>query len=113
MNRAERRRLEREARKNGPEVPVKNEDKVIKRYTQEEFGRLLYDTEFNARAHATEMMIVTYALAEHRLYGFGKTRAKRTFNYVESLMNDINTGKTTYEKLKQECAKELGIMFDF
>lgn len=112
-NRAARRRMEREARKMKSPVPVKNEDKVIKHYTRAEFGKLLYDTEFNARAHATEMMIVAYSLAEHRLYKHGRTRVNRTYNYVANLMNDINEGRITYEDLKAQCAEETGILFDF
>ena len=106
MNRADRRRQERESRKN-------SENKVLKRYTQEEFGQLLYDTEFSARAHATEMMIVAYSLANHRLYGHGRTRTKRTYEYVGKLMQDLSDGKLTYKELKEECAKETGINFYF
>lgn len=112
-NRAERRRQERESRKSKKPIPAIPEDMVLKRYTQAEFGQLIYDTEFSARAHATEMMIVAYSLAEHRLYKHGKTRVKRTYDYVASLMNDINEGRVTYAELKQQCTEETGVKFDF
>lgn len=53
-----------------------------------------------------------YALAEHRLYGFGATRATRTLKYVDDLMGDILEDRTTLEQLKKELKEEVGILIE-
>ena len=111
MNRAERRRQEREARKNGDAVNPVNNNKVLKRYTEEEFLDFIYNIEYKARIETIHQLLAAFALAEHRVHKHGHVRVKRSLDYVNKLMDDINSGRTDFEKIKEECIEEVGINF--
>jgi hypothetical protein len=111
MNRAERRRQEREARKNGDVINAVNNDKVLKRYTEEEFSQFIYDIQYKARIETIHQLLAAFALAEHRVHKHGHVRVKRSLDYINQLMDDINNEKTNFEKIKEECIKEIGINF--
>lgn len=111
MNRAERRRQEREAKKLKGLVPVQKDDGVLKRFTKEEFQEFVFDVDYQARIETIEMMMTVFALAEHRVHKHGYTRVKRTADYVDQLMDDIVNKKTTFKQIKEDCLNEVGINF--
>lgn len=111
MNRAERRRQEREARKFKGPIPVKNEEIVTKKFTRDEFQQFIFDVDYAARVDTINMMMTAFALAEHRVHKHGHIRVRRTLEYVDQLMDDINNKKTTFEQIKQDCLNEVGFNF--
>lgn len=108
MGRAERRKQERLDRLNST---TSKHDVVRKRYTQEEFDKLIQQVDYQARLETVQMMMTAFALAEHRIHKFGHTRVKRTIDYVEQLMDDINHDKASFEQYREDCLKEIGINF--
>lgn len=94
----------------GP-VPVKNEETVLKRFTRDEFQQFVFDVDYQARMETLDMMMTVFALAEHRVHKHGYTRTKRTLDYVDQLMDDINNKKITFEQIKQDCLNEVGLNF--
>lgn len=49
-----------------------------------------------------EALMTCFALAEHRLYGFGKKRIKRSWSCIEALMDDILNDNATLDDYKKE-----------
>lgn len=83
-------------------------------------GKLLIDptelTEIKKKAshetsrYDTEALMTCFALAEHRLFGFGAKRIMRSLQYINDLMNDILTEKAVMEDYIKELEKETGIL---
>lgn len=56
-----------------------------------------------------EDLMTCFALAEHRLYGFGRTRILRTLQYVDELMGPIVSGECTLDDYKKIIENEVNI----
>ena len=65
-----------------------------------------------AKTFALDAAIAICAQANHDVFGFGKKRMKRWWDYVESLSEDVLDGQTTIpeiqEALRDECDIHLG-----
>ena len=62
----------------------------------------------NTRNFDIEALLTCFALAEHKVYGFGRKRILRSMKYVSELMDDILTDKATiddYQRILEEKAK--------
>lgn len=105
MGRAERRRLERsqriEKRKNGV---------LVSRSDYNELKRTIVDT---SAKRDVEVMMTCFALAQHRLYGFGAKRILRTLRYVDELMGEIVDDRKTIEDFEKELENETGLRICF
>lgn len=98
MGRAERRRLERRNR---------IEDRKGKTYmSRDEINRLKEEIAATASEYNVENLMTCFALAEHRLYGFGQKRILRTLQYIDELMGPIADGTATIEDYKEELERE-------
>lgn len=102
MGRAERRRAERrnriEQKKNTPNM------------TYQELGEMKDKLRNDISKYNVESLLTCFALAEHRLYGFGYKRMMRTLNYIDSLMGYINDDVATMEDYKKELEEETGVI---
>lgn len=56
-----------------------------------------------------EDLMTCFALAEHRLYGFGKKRILRTLQYVDELMEPIISGECTMDDYKKMVEEEVNV----
>lgn len=92
MNRAERRRLEKQNRARG-----------IKKMIVDE---IVQETE-NQRVEA---MLTCFALAMHEEYGFGKERCLRALRRVDSYMGTWVKDQESLKLLKQKVKDEIGII---
>lgn len=98
MGRAERRKASREERQNEllqmkSKAYARNVEQKIKNETRQQ------DIDF---------LMTCFALAEHRIHGFGRKRITKTVEYVCSLMDDILEDKATiddYKRILEEKAK--------
>lgn len=55
-----------------------------------------------------DILMTCFALAEHKMHGFGRKRISKTINCVCEMMDDILTDKATiedYKKILEEKAK--------
>lgn len=59
--------------------------------------------------YSVEALMTCFALAEHRLYGFGKKRIFRSLQYIDELMGTIIRDEATMETYKEELEKETGV----
>lgn len=59
-----------------------------------------------AARYDVEMLMTCFALAEHRLYGYGKKRIIRTLSYIDGLMEEILQDRATIEDYKKELEQE-------
>lgn len=102
MGRAERRRAERrnriEQKKNTPNM------------TYQEIGEMKDKLRSDISKYNVESLLTCFALAEHRLYGFGYKRMMRTLNCIDFLMGDINNDIATMEDYKKELEEETGVI---
>lgn len=60
-----------------------------------------------------EVLMTCFALAEHRLYGFGKKRILRSLKYVDELMGHIVDGSKTIYDYAEELEEEAQIKVSF
>lgn len=104
MGRAERRRLERKKR-----IEERKEKVLLSR---SEISRLKQDITSAATSYGTEALMTCFALAEHRLYGFGATRIFRSLSYIDELMGPIIEGEKTIEDYKKELETETGVKIE-
>lgn len=102
MGRAEKRRAERRNRIEG------RKDKIL--MTPEELGKFKQNVRDQVSGYGTETLMTCFALAEHRVHGFGEKRLLKTLNYIETLMADILDDKYTIEDYKQMLTDETGIV---
>lgn len=102
MGRAERRRAERynriEERKN----------KVL--LTREEIASMKKDISHTVSSYSVESLMTCFALAEHRIYGFGAKRIGRCLQYVDELMGAIMDDTACMDDYVRELEEETGIV---
>lgn len=98
MGRAERRKANRrdriEERKNKILMSAKDIRDMKREITKEA-------SNFNVEA-----LMTCFALAEHRLYGYGQKRILRSLQYIDSLMGEILNGSATIEDYKKELEEK-------
>lgn len=104
MGRAERRKQERANR-----IESRKGKILISKERLSEEKRKLID---EANKHDVEVLMTCMALAEHRLYGFGKKRVLRSLQYIDDLMGGILDDSHTVEDYKRELEEEVGIRID-
>ena len=95
MGRKERRFMERQNR-----VAERKNAMLIQRNEMREFAN-------EVRKVNVEDLMTCFALAERRLYGFGKKRILRTLQYIDELMGPIVSGECSiddYKKIIQDEA---------
>lgn len=63
----------------------------------------------DVRKMNVEDLMTCFALAERRLYGFGKKRILRTLQYVDELMEPIISGECTLDDYKKIIEDEAHI----
>lgn len=105
MGRAERRRAERRERiesKKGKISLSKADVKKIKR-----------DISETVSIYSVEALMTCFALAEHRLYGFGSKRILRSLGYIDGLMGAIIDDEATIEEYKRELEEEAGVAIKY
>ena len=97
MGRAERRKRERLDR-------IENrKDKIL--ISKEDLSKKKDDvTKYNV-----EVLMTCFALAEHRLYGFGQKRILRSLRYIDELMGSILDDSKTVNDYKKELEEETGL----
>lgn len=98
MGRAERRKLERRNRIDD------RKGKIL--LGRDEINRLKEEIAAEASEYNVENLMTCFALAEHRLYGFGQKRILRTLQYIDELMGPISDGAKTIEDYKKELEEE-------
>lgn len=102
MGRAERRKWERHNR---------IEDRKDKLYmSRDEINRLKEEIAATASEYNVENLMTCFALAEHRLYGFGQKRILRTLQYIDELMGPIAEGTATIEDYKKDLEREANVV---
>lgn len=102
MGRAERRRTERRNRiqnRKGKYLLSKADINQIKQKKSDDVS-----------AYNVEALMTCFALAERRLYGFGKKRIFRTLQYIDDLMGTVLTDEATIEDYKKELQQEARVV---
>lgn len=101
MGRAEKRKAERYNR-----IEKSKEQVVLSRRELTEMREKLSQDVLN---YNVEALMTCFALAEHRMYGFGKKRILRSLQYIDDLMGDVNDGKATIEDYKRELEEKTNV----
>lgn len=78
--------------------------------TRQELAEMRDKLSQNVLNYNVEALMTCFALAEHRLYGFGKTRILRSLQYIDDLMGEVNDGKASIEDFKRELEEETNVM---
>lgn len=102
MGRAERRRTERRNRiqnRKGKYLLSKADINQIKQKKSDDVS-----------AYNVEALMTCFALAERRLYGFGKKRIFRTLQYIDDLMGAVLTDEATIDDYKKELQQEARVV---
>lgn len=102
MGRAERRRLDRQNR------IEERKSKVL--VSPKDIRQMKRDIIDDVNNYKTEALMTCFALAEHRLYGFGSKRIIRTLQCIDDFMGDILDGKVTIEDYKKELEEKAGVV---
>ncbi len=95
MGRAERRKIE---KKNRSEKPTHGQLRTYKERITSEQAR------FN-----TELLLTSFALCQHRVFGFGRKRILRSLQYMDEM---VGSG-LDLDVLRQELRDEVGIDITF
>ena len=90
MNRAERRRVEKQ--------------RTVRRLQKELTGQILQEVE-NDRVEA---LMTCFVLALHEEFGFGKERCLRALRRVDSYMEPYVSSKESVQQLKEKVRDEVG-----
>ena len=101
MGRAEQRKLERRNRIENRKGKI-----MLSPHDITEMKRNIFDDIDNFK---TEALMTCFALAEHRLYGYGPKRIMRSLQYIDDLMGDILNDKATIDDYKRELEEEAGV----
>lgn len=101
MGRAERRMMERRNR-------IENHKNKIS-MTRDELRQIKKKVSTDVSDYNVELLMTCFALAEHRLYGFGKKRIFRSLQYIDELMGGINNDPTIVDEYKKELDVEAGV----
>lgn len=102
MGRAERRKSERRNRiqnRKGKYLLSKADINQIKQKKSDDVS-----------AYNVEALMTCFALAERRLYGFGKKRIFRTLQFIDDLMGAVLTDEATIEDYKKELQQEAKVV---
>lgn len=102
MGRAERRRMERNNRLEN------RKDKVL--MSQKEVNNLKRRIIEDVADFKVETMMTCFALALHRVFGFGPKRILRLLQYIDDLMGAINTGEKTIDDYRKELEEEAKVI---
>lgn len=102
MGRAERRRMERRERIENRKGKMVMSEKELRDYRK--------DVEQDVLNYNVEALFTCFALAQHKLYGFGGKRISRTLNYIDELMGAVINDKATIEDYKKELENETGVI---
>ena len=102
MNRAERRKAERDAR-------VEEIEAMKKKKREDASKQKLID---ETRAFDVDMLMTCFALAEHQLHGFGKKRISKSIAKVTELMVDILNDRATLDEYKEELASDAKVLLE-
>lgn len=102
MGRAERRRLERENRL------LYSREKSVK-MSKDELRSIKKKVSDASSENTVDILMTCFALAEHRLYGYGKKRCVKTLQYVDELMGGLSHDTATLEEYKQQLVDEVGL----
>ncbi len=102
MGRAERRRRERNDRIR------KRKEKIL--ISREDLGRVKREITDDISNFSVEVMMTAFALAEHRLYGFGAKRIMRSLEYIDGIMGEVGRGEATVEELAEQLKDETGVL---
>ena len=102
MGRAERRRTERHNR-----IQNRKNELLISKQELSDIKRKVSD---NVSDYTVEALMTCFALAEHRLYGFGKKRIFRTLQYIDELIGAVLTDEATIEDYKNELKQETNVV---
>ena len=105
MGRAERRRKERFDRL------ASRKDSVL--MGKDELHAMRKNIVDRTSKYDVEALMTCFALAEHRLYGFGPTRIMRSLEYIDKLMGDVLNDSKTMEDYKRELEEEVGVAIRF
>jgi hypothetical protein len=101
MNRAERRKIEKEHRADISRNTVRVDRREIKAREEK-----LKD---DLGTYYVETLMTCLAVAEHRMHGFGKKRILKTLQCIDDMMGEINSGDLTIDDLRQELSDEVGL----
>lgn len=96
MNRAERRKAERN-----------NNNKIS--MTIEELNSIKEHISDETSIASVDILMTCFALAEHRMHGFGKKRIKKSIDYIDELIEGIVNGESTIEDYKKELKEETDV----
>lgn len=102
MGRAEKRRIERQSRieNRKGKIPLSHSEiSEIERSARQETSK-----------YNVEALMSCFALAEHRLYGFGQKRIMRSLQYIDNLMGAILNDEATMEDYLKELENEAGVV---
>ncbi len=102
MGRAERRRME---RKNRIE---ERKDKIL--MTHKDINNLKKKIIDDVADFKVETLMTCFALALHRVYGFGAKRILRLLQCIDDLMGAINTGEKTIDDYRKELEEEAKVI---
>ena len=101
MGRAERRKIERTER------IEKRKNKLL--VTRKD----LKDMRMSVSRDNVKVLRACFALAEHRLYGYGRKRCIRTLNYVDEMMGDILDGTSSFDDYVNELRDDVGVVIKY
>lgn len=101
MGRAERRRLERTER-----IENRKSKLLVTR-------KDLKDMRMSVSRDNVKVLMACFALAEHRLYGYGRKRCVRTLNYVDKMMGDILDGTSSFDDYINELRDDVGVIIKY
>ena len=102
MGRSERRRIERQDRIED------RKNKVL--LTRQEISQMKKDISHKVSSYSVESLMTCFALAEHRIYGFGAKRIERCLRYVDELMGAITDDTACMEDYMKALEEETGIV---
>ena len=102
MGRAERRRLERQNK-----IEDRKEKVLL---TRQEIGQMKAEISHTVSSYSVESLMTCFALAEHRIYGFGAKRIGRCLRYVDELMGAIIDDTACMEDYMKALEEETGIV---
>lgn len=101
MGRAERRMIERRNR-------IENrKGKIPLSYS--EIQAIKKEASDSTSQYNVEALMTCFALAEHRLYGFGRKRIMRSLQYIDGLMGDIINDQATMYDYMEQLENETGV----
>ena len=105
MNRAERRKRNQESKR-------EEKRKMTTRVTlsKEELDSIRTRASNNASKYTVDTLMICFALAEHRMHGFGKKRIQKTIDYIDELVGEIINDKSTLDDYVNQLKEETGII---